>query len=292
MVVPMKLRWKVLILTNFFWMGGCDRTPSRSIGIGDVHLAYSKPKEVRDRVEDPWTMEGEGLSDFNRVAPEGPLAKLVSKFTLEGDFEIVADYVVERLDQSSAGDGNDGVEVAITSPDRAATVFSRRQSNGEGRGFYHFQKGMPQPSNYFDGVPSRSGRIGFRRVDATLYFLIGPAGGSLATMGSVDFFGRDPITEVALIGSASSGTSKSSLRFERLTVRGEEVVQILQPTGRSPTGVFLTLFLALGVLLLIAAAKEVAAAPKAAGYFRERGGEWSSPRDVEDAGMSGSIKAH
>ena len=251
----MRSRWIFLVFMGLSWMCGCDRTPSRSIDVGGVHLAYIRPGAAPIEGEDPWALTGEGLGDLNRIgSPTGLVVKLAGKFTLEGDFEVVADYAVERLERPTAGDGGDGVEVAITSPDRSATVFCRRRPDGEGRGFYHFQKGMPRPTDQFDGVPARTGRIGFRRVDATLFFLAGPPGGSLATMGSVDFFGRDPITEIALVGAASPGTTASSLRFDRVAVRGEDVVRTPASGGGSPAGAFLVGFLILGASLVVAAA--------------------------------------
>ena len=241
-------------LLAFSALIGCDER----IAVDAESLADDRRLFVADAgwAGGRWDWETEGL---RAVVPRGsedrPPVKFRGLTTLEGDFEIVATYAINEMPRPWREAASNGLEIAIRSPDRVATVFRQATKAGDGCGYYLFQKGMSEPIVRWVENGGRAGRLGLRRVGATLFFLRGETGGPLTEMGSVNFFGRDPILDFAFQGVTTNSTDGIDIRLERLDVRADRIVRH-DPSRRAKLmKSFLISWTALGAIAILLAAR-------------------------------------
>jgi prepilin-type N-terminal cleavage/methylation domain-containing protein len=182
-----------------------------------------------------WDLEGAGL--LARLPPGAtnrPPMKLASRFTLEGDFEIVADFTIVKLPRPSKAKGANGVELTIWSPERYASVFHQVQSGGEGYGY--FVRGDDDASKdqaSFIKTGSKTGKLGFRRVGSRLWFLRGETQGELVEFTSIEF-GTAPVRETALEGFANGTPDGLEVRFDRLEIKADQIDRYESPGFELP----------------------------------------------------------
>ncbi len=114
-----------------------------------------------------WNTRGNGLhASLPKGQPSrGPL-RFHGLMHLEGDFEIVADFEIDRLPACSASgrqrdcvkDPTNNIEIFMYAPDVMVTVFRDHRPSGEGWGFYaHSPEGGSTLRNF--PATGKSGRL-------------------------------------------------------------------------------------------------------------------------------------
>ncbi len=95
---------------------------------------------------------------------------------LEGDFEIVADFEIDRLPRpaeppagATVKDPTNNIEIFLYAPDVMVTVFRDHRPSGEGWGFYAHS---PEGGSTLQHFPAtgKSGRLGVRRFGRPAHF--------------------------------------------------------------------------------------------------------------------------
>ncbi len=196
------------------------------------------------------------------VIPKGPVdrppIKYTSRFDLEGDFEVVADYHVSSLPTphvppgKDAGAASNNVELVISGPGGWATVNRRNTRSGEVCGYYAEVAGRASPSEGWPGK-GKAGRLAIRRAGDRLTFLRGGEAGPLEELGTIDFF-REPITEVSLQVNAWNSIDGIEVSFPRVQIRADRIIRrdgVAGPSWFGPARVVSLLAVVIGLGLAV-----------------------------------------
>ena len=203
-----------------------------------------------------WNTRGNGLhASLPKGQPSrGPL-RFHGLMHLEGDFEIVADFEIDRLPRpveppagAAVKDPTNNIEIFMYAPDVMVTVFRDHRPSGEGWGFYAHSPEGGSTLRHFPAT-GKSGRLGVRRVGNQLTFLHSGVDGTLVEMETVKF-GTMPIADLGLQALALRSTDAIDCRFKRLSIKADKIVRLEQPpsTGWS-SGTWLTLAAVLAVFI-------------------------------------------
>ena len=193
---------------------------------------------------------------------ERPPIKYVSRFDLEGDFEIIAEYRIVNLPTPHVPPGKDlgaasnNVELVVSGPGGWATVNRRNTGTGEVWGYFA-QIGNRESRSKGSPGKGKAGCLAVRRQGDRLIFLRGEEASRLEELGTIDFF-REPISEVSLQINAWNSTDAVDVGFPRVQISAD---RIIRRDGEADSSVFAWLRvvglvvtavgLAIGVRLLI-----------------------------------------
>lgn len=195
--------------------------------------------------------------------PKGPVdrppIKYTSRFDLEGDFEVVADYVVGVLPAPRVPAGKDvgaasnNIELVISGPGGWATVNRRSTHDGEVWGYYAEVGGRASPSKGWPGE-GKAGRLAVRRAGDQLVFLRGIEAGPLEELGAIDFF-REPVTEVSLQVNAWNSTDGVEVSFPGVRIKADRIIRRdgggASPSWLGPARVLCLLAVAAGLAIAV-----------------------------------------
>lgn len=178
------------------------------------------------------------------LIPRGPAdrqpIKYTSRFDLEGDFEILADYRAADLPPphvppgKDAGAASNNIELVISNPGGWATVNRRNTRSGELWGYFAKVGELESPSPGQRGG-GKAGRLGIRRVGDRLTFLRGGEASPMEELGTIDSF-RGPVTEVSLQVNPWNSTDALKVSFPRMQVKADRIIRHDGLDGHSWSG--------------------------------------------------------
>ena len=195
-----------------------------------------------------WSTSGNGL---RASVPKGQTSRGPLRFRallhLEGDFEIVAEFEIDRLPRPAeppakgeVKDPTNNIEIFLYAPDVMVTVFRDNRPSGDGWGFYAHSPEGGSTIRHFPAT-GKSGRLGVRRSGDQLTFLHSEADGTLVEMGTFKF-GTVPVPDLGLQALALRSTDAIDCRFERLSIKADKIVRLEQPPSTGwGTGTWLAL---------------------------------------------------
>jgi prepilin-type N-terminal cleavage/methylation domain-containing protein/prepilin-type processing-associated H-X9-DG protein len=164
------------------------------------------------------------------VIPKGaadrPPIKYVSRFDLEGNFEITLDFIAAKIPAAHSASVKKGdepsntVELILSGPWGWCTLNRRSTKSGDAWTYFAKVEGNEESSS--KPAAGKSGRLSAKRVGDQLSFLCSAGETPLETVGTIPFTSL-PITEVSFQVYAWNSVDELEVDFPRVRIEAEQI---------------------------------------------------------------------
>ena len=171
-----------------------------------------------------WDLTGPGLRALRpRGELDRPPLQFVSRLSLEGDFDITAQFTIAKLPRRRTKQGSNRIAIFLEGRERYASVFRAATHGGDGYG-YEIDGDLAESAHDFVPTRATSGRLSARRRGTSLSFWRSEADGPLEQIGSVEF-DSSPISDLAFLADARDSGDGFDIRFDRIEIVADRIVR-------------------------------------------------------------------